>query len=221
MPPKKTKRTKARKHFDEQEDTESSESGKLSETHEVAQHLSRTRLDKENTCTPRKAKSSFQRKDADPYDADSEPEPGVLTSMIVDQNIPLDRQLLYSRLLSLHGEHSTPSLQPNRGLYSSCYGFDDLASPLPFSPVEGPAVMLPSQRVINSPGSVSVASSVTSISPGKRKAELRLFDLPIEKPSKKMKKKKTTKMLDTEDEDWVSEMKSQFEEIEMVELAVD
>lgn len=149
--------------------------------------------DKENTCTPRKSKSSVQKRDGDPYDADSEPETGVLTSMIVDQNIPLERQLLQSRLLSLRGEHSTPNLQPNRGLYSSCYGFDELVSPLPFSPVGEP--MVASQCVADSPGSVSVTSSVTSISPAKRKADLRVFDVPIEKPSKKLKKKKTTKIL--------------------------
>lgn len=149
--------------------------------------------DKENTCTPRKSKSSVHKRDGDPYDADSEPETGVLTSMIVDQNIPLERQLLQSRLLSLRGEHSTPNLQPNRGLYSSCYGFDELASPLPFSPVGEP--MVASQCVADSPGSVSVTSSVTSISPAKRKADLRVFDVPIEKPSKKLKKKKTTKIL--------------------------
>ncbi|XP_078352562.1 uncharacterized protein LOC144637301 isoform X2 [Oculina patagonica] len=219
MPPvKKKKKTKA-KHFDEQEDTESSESGKLSETLEVAQHLSRTRLDKENACTPqkRKSKSLVQQKNSDPYDADSEPEAGVLSSMIVDQNIPLERQLLETRLASLRGDHSTPNLQPNRTVYSSCYGFDNLDSPLPFSPVGEP--MMPSQFVPVSPGSVSVTSSVTSISPAKRKAVV--FDVPIEKPSKKMKKKKATKVLDIEDEDWVTEMKSQFEEIEMVDLVVD
>ena len=130
----------------------------------------------------------------DPYDADSEPEAGVLTSMIVDQNIPLEKQLLESRLTSLRGDHSTPNLQPSRGLYSSCYGFDDLASPLPFSPVGEP--VLPSRYVAASPGSVSVTSSVTSISPAKRKAEyIRGFDVPIEKPSKKMRKKKATKVL--------------------------
>ena len=147
--------------------------------------------DKENTCTPSKSKSLMQKRDGDPYDADSEPETGVLTSMIVDQNIPLERQLQQARLL--RGEHSTPNLQPNRGLYSSCYGFDELASPLPFSPVGEP--MMASQYVPGSPGSVSVSSSVTSISPAKRKADLRVFDVPIEKPSKKMKKKKTTKIL--------------------------
>ncbi|XP_020619937.1 uncharacterized protein LOC110057654 [Orbicella faveolata] len=219
MPPvKKKKKTKA-KHVEEQEDTESSESGKLSETHEVAQHLSRTRLDKENTCTPSKSKCLIQKRDGDPYDADSEPETGVLTSMIVDQNIPLERQLQQSGLLSLRGEHSTPNLQPNRGLYSSCYGFDELASPLQFSPVGEP--MMASQYVPGSPGSVSLTSSVTSISPAKRKADLRVFDVPIEKPSKKMKKRKTTKILDTEDEDWVAEIKSQFEEVEMLDLVVD
>lgn len=135
----------------------------------------------------------FQRKDADPYDADSEPEQGVLSSMIVDQNIPLERQLLHSHLQSFHGEHSTPSIQPERNFYSSCYGFDDLASPLPFSPVGEP--MAASVCVVSSPGSVSVTSSVTSISPRKRKADLRVFDVPIEKPTKKIKKKKTTKNL--------------------------
>lgn len=134
----------------------------------------------------------MHQKNADPYDADSEPEAGVLTSMIVDQNIPLERQLLDTRLASLRGDHSTPNLQPNRNLYSSCYGFDDLDSPLPFSPVGEP--MMPSQyHVPASPGSVSVTSSVTSISPAKRKAAV--FDVPIEKPSKKMKKKKATKVL--------------------------
>lgn len=150
--------------------------------------------DKENTCTPSKAKSLVQKRYGDPYDADSEPENCALTSMIVDQNIPLERQLQQSRLLSLRGEHSTPNLQPNRGLYSSCYGFDELASPLPFSPVGEP--MMASQYVAGSPGSVSVTSSVPSISPAKRKADLRVFDVPIEKPSKKIKKsKKTTKIL--------------------------
>ena len=149
--------------------------------------------DKENTRTPSKSKCLIQKRDGDPYDADSEPEIAVLTSMIVDQNIPLERQLQQSRLLSLRGEHSTPDLQSNRGLYSSCYGFDELASPLPFSPVGEP--MMASQYVAGSPGSVSVTSSVTSISPAKRKADLRVFDVPIEKPTKKMRKKKTTKIL--------------------------
>ena len=60
----------------------------------------------------------IQKRDGDPYDTDSEPETGVLTSVIVDQNIPLERQLQQSRFLSLRGEHSTPNLQPNRSLYS-------------------------------------------------------------------------------------------------------
>ena len=149
--------------------------------------------DKENTFTLRKSKCLIQKSDGDPYDADSEPETGVLTSMIVDQNIPLERQLQQSRLLSLRGEHSTPDLRSNRGLYSSCYGFDELASPLPFSPVGEP--MMASQFVAGSPGSVSVTSSVASISPAKRKADLRVFDVPIEKPTKKMRKKKPTKIL--------------------------
>lgn len=140
----------------------------------------------------------FQKREIDPYDADSEPEPGApLTSMIIDQNIPLERQLFHSRLPSLHAEHSTPSIQPNSGYHASdCYGFDNMASPLPFSPVGEPMIMPSDHRVVNSPGSVSVTSSITSISPGKRKADLRMFDVPIEKPpSKKMKKKKTTKKL--------------------------
>lgn len=219
MPTKKKKKLKA-KNLGEQEDTESSESGKLSETHEVAQHLSRTRLDKENASTTRKTRSMFQQKDADPYDADSEPEQGVLPSMIVDQNIPLGQQFLQTHPHLFHQEHSTPSIQPERSVYSSsCYGFDDLVSPLPFSPVGEPKV--PPPCVARSPGSISVSSSVTSISPRKRKADLRVFDVPIEKPTKKIKKKKTTKIVDLEDNDWVSEMKSQFEEIEMVELVVD
>lgn len=218
MPTKKKKKFKAKNQV-EQEDTESSESGKLSETHEVAQHLSRTRLDKENASNTRKTRSMFQQKDADPYDADSEPEQGILSSMIVDQNIPSEQQLMQSCSHLFHPEHSTPSIQPERSVYSSCYGFDDLASPLTFSPVGEPKV--PPQCVSRSPGSVSVSSSVTSISPRKRKADLRVFDVPIEKPTKKIKKKKTTKILDLEDDNWVSEMKSQFEEIEMVELVVD
>ena len=113
--------------------------------------------------------------------------------MIVDQNIPLERQLQQSRLLPLRGEHSTPDLHSNRGLYSSCYGFDELASPLPFSPVGEP--MISSQYVAGSPGSISVTSSVTSISPAKRKADVRVYDVPIEKPTKKMRKKKTTTVL--------------------------
>lgn len=222
MPPIKRKKKAKAKNFQEQEDTESSESGKLSETHEVVKHLSRTRLDKENPRTPRKTKSLFPRKEGDPYDADSEPEPGVpLNSMRIDQNIPLERQLFHSRLPSLHADHSTPSIPPNSGNhYSDCYGFDDMPSPLPFSPVGEP--MLPSHCVMNSPGSVSVASSITSLSPGKRKGDLRVFDVPIERPSKKMKRKKTTKVLDAvEDEEWVSEIKAQFEEIEMLDLVVD
>ena len=55
--------------------------------------------------------------------------------------------------------------------------------------------MMASQTVAGSPGSVSVTSSVTSISPAKRKADLKVFDVPIEKPTKKMKKKKATKIL--------------------------
>ena len=55
--------------------------------------------------------------------------------------------------------------------------------------------MMPSHAIVHSPGSVSVTSSMTSISPGKRKADVRVFDVPIEKPSKKMKKKKTLKVL--------------------------
>ena len=131
----------------------------------------------------------------DPYDADSEPEPGVpLTSMIVDQNVPLERQLFHTRLPSLHAEHSTPSIPLNSGYHTSdCYGFDDMASTLPFSPVGEP--MMPSHAIVHSPGSVSVTSSMTSISPGKRKADVRVFDVPIEKPNKKMKKKKTFKVL--------------------------
>ena len=64
-----------------------------------------------------------------------------------------------------------------------------MPSPLPFSPVGQP--VLPPSFVPSSPGSVSVTSSITSISPGKRKADPRIFDVPIERPSKKMKKKKT------------------------------
>ena len=131
----------------------------------------------------------------DPYDADSEPESGVpLTSMIIDQNIPLERQLFHSRLPSLHAEHSTPSIPLNTPYHTSgCYGFDNMASTLPFSPVGGP--MMPSHRIVHSQSSVSATSSMTSISPGKRKADVRVFDVPIEKPSKKMKKKKTLKIL--------------------------
>ena len=55
--------------------------------------------------------------------------------------------------------------------------------------------MISSQYVAGSPGSVSVTSSVTSISPAKRKADVRVYDVPIEKPTKKMRKKKTTKIL--------------------------
>ncbi|XP_073248111.1 uncharacterized protein [Porites lutea] len=222
MPPiKKKKRTKVDRNFGEQEETESSESGKLSETNEVVKHLSRTRLDKENT--PRRAKSWFaQRKEGDPYDADSEPEHGAipLTAMTIDQNIPLDKQLFHSRLSPVHTDHSTPSIAaPNCGYQTSdCYGFDSMPSPLPFSPVGQP--VLPPSFVPSSPGSVSVTSSITSISPGKRKADPRIFDVPIERPSKKMKKKKT-KLLDTEDEDWVYELKAQFQEVEMVDLVID
>ena len=94
----------------------------------------------------------------------------------------------------MHTEHSTPSFPPNSGYHAlDCYGFDDMASPLRFSPVGEP--VMPSNFVANSPGSVSVTSSITSISPGKRKADLNVFDVPIEKPSKKIKKKKTTKVL--------------------------
>lgn len=152
-----------------------------------------TLQDKENASNTRKTRSMFQQKDADPYDADSEPEQGILSSMIVDQNIPLEQQLMQSCSHLFHPEHSTPSIQPERSVYSSCYGFDDLASPLTFSPVGEPKV--PPQCVARSPGSVSVSSSVTSISPRKRKADLRVFDVPIEKPTKKIKKKKTTKIL--------------------------
>ena len=152
--------------------------------------------DKENT--PRKTKSLDKRKGkqtGDPYDADSEPEPAVpLTSMLIDQNIPLERQLFHSRLPSLHGDHSTPSIPTNSSYHTSdCYGFDEMASMLPFSPVGEP--MSSTHCLVKSPGSLSVASSITSISPGKRKADVRAFDVPIEKPSKKVKKKKTTKVM--------------------------
>ena len=110
--------------------------------------------------------------------------------MTIDQNIPLDKQLFHSRLSPVHTDHSTPSIAPNCGYQTSdCYGFDDMPSPLPFSPVGQP--VLPPSFVPSSPGSVSVTSSITSISPGKRKADPRIFDVPIERPSKKMKKKKT------------------------------
>ncbi|XP_068731525.1 uncharacterized protein [Montipora capricornis] len=224
MPPVKKKKRVKTKNPQELEDTESSESGKLSETHEVAQHLSRTRLDKENTS--RKAKGSDKRKGlrqvGDPYDADSEPEPAApLTSMLIDQNIPLDRQPFHSRLSSLHAEHSTPSLPSSDHHISDCFGFDNMAISLPISPVRGEP-MVSSHLVLHSPGSASVTSSITSISPGKRKADQRIFDVPIEKPIKKIKKKKPNKLPDvTEDDDWVVEMKSQFEEIEMLDLVID
>ena len=110
--------------------------------------------------------------------------------MTIDQNIPLDKQLFHSRPSSVHADHSTPSIAPNCGFQTSdCYGFDNMPSPLPFSPVGQP--VLPPSFVPSSPGSISVTSSITSISPGKRKADPRIFDVPIERPSKKMKKKKT------------------------------
>lgn len=225
MPPiKKKKRAKTR-NGQEQEDTESSESGKLSETHEVAQHLSRTRLDKENTSRRTKPfdKRKAFRQVRDPYDADSEPEHiAPLTSMLIDENIPLDKQPFNSRLPSVHAAHSTPSFPPGSNDHvSDCFGFDDMAVSLPLSPVRGEPVVS-SHLVLHSPGSASVTSSLSSISPGKRKADQRVFDVPIEKPVKKIKKKKPNKLPDVkEDDDWVVEMKSQFEEIEMLDLVID
>ena len=114
--------------------------------------------------------------------------------MLIDENIPLDKQPFNSRLPSVHAAHSTPSFPPGSNDHvSDCFGFDDMAVSLPLSPVRGEPVVS-SHLVLHSPGSASVTSSLSSISPGKRKADQRVFDVPIEKPVKKIKKRKPNKL---------------------------
>lgn len=114
--------------------------------------------------------------------------------MLIDENIPSDKQPFYSRLPSVHAAHSTPSFPAGgHDHISDCFGFDDMAVSLPLSPVGGQPVVS-SHLVLHSPGSASVTSSISSISPGKRKVDQRVFDVPIEKPVKKIKKKKPNKL---------------------------
>lgn len=142
---------------------------------------------------------------SDPYDADSEVESDLniqpdtdrspMTPMITDnipETMPSNPRLtaLNPNLSIFHQDHSTPSTTTPGRSDDSLYGFGAaLNSPLPFSPVSAIPTCLPSSPS----GSVySVTSSLsTSTSPGKRKLQLRVFDMPIERPSKKAKKKKT------------------------------
>ncbi|XP_031571279.1 uncharacterized protein LOC116305491 [Actinia tenebrosa] len=230
MPRKKVNRKKRKDH----DDTES-ESGKLSETQEVAKRLSRTRLGKENASRPHHVNLKKTKKGPlDPYDADSEVESDIniqtdtdrspMTPMITDnipETLPSNPRLtaLNPQLSLFHQDHSTPStITPGRS-DDSLYGFGAvLNSPLPFSPVSATPSGLPSSPS----GSVfSMTSSMsTTISPGKRKLNLRVFDMPIEKPSKKAKKKKT-KLGKEIPQNEVSQVLGDFEEVEMFDLIIE
>lgn len=95
-----------------------------------------------------------------------------------------------SRLLN--HEQSTPSITTPGQSDDSFFGFDKaLNTPLPFSPVP----MRPMPSPSNSEASSEFSVSSSMISPGKRKLQLRVFDVPVEKPSKKLKKKKNQKQV--------------------------
>ena len=88
-----------------------------------------------------------------------------------------------------YNEQSTPSTATPGRSDDSLFGFGTaLESPLPFSPVTMAASPARSEA---STGSMFSVSSSSVMSPGKRKLQLRIFDMPVDKPSKKMKKKKT------------------------------
>ena len=88
------------------------------------------------------------------------------------------------RVPSFHSDHSTPSVQAMGEFTDTCFDFEALKSPLPFSPVGSPQ---PLQALNDSQSSISISSSI--VSPGKRKPALGMYDIPIEKPNKKQKKK--------------------------------
>lgn len=143
---------------------------------------------------------------SDPYDADSEVESDLniqpdidrspMTPMVTDnipETMPSNPRLtaLNPTLSLFHQDHSTPSTATPGRSDDSLYGFGAaLTSPLPFSPVGASPSCLPSSPSASSVYSATSSIS-TTISPGKRKLNLRVFDMPIERPSKKAKKKKT------------------------------
>ena len=101
------------------------------------------------------------------------------------------RQFLNKENVTPPEDHSTPALRKLvRKLDDSLFGFNtDVDSSLPFSPVvPHPPSPAGSSKSI---GTASTCASTTSTSPVKRKLPgYGIFDIPIEMPQKRQKKKK-------------------------------
>ncbi|EDO30393.1 predicted protein [Nematostella vectensis] len=244
--PKTTRRTRnsRKKDLKDQVTDTESDSGKLSETQEVARRLSRTRLGKENAVKQNSShKTTPIKGPADPYDADSEVEsdPNMqetiqarvpMSPMVTDThnllniNIPLSAirpQQMLKRVLSpavFTQEHSTPSNSDNSNGKSndSLFGFGTaMESPLTFSPIVTTANPVVASSIASPTGSTLSVTSLSSTSPGKRKLQLRLFDVPLEKPAKKQKKKKPKPV---KNENEMHHIATEFEEVEMFDLVI-
>ncbi|XP_065069226.1 transcriptional regulator ATRX homolog [Rhopilema esculentum] len=126
------------------------------------------------------------------------------------------------------GSHSTPALAQRavRNLDDSLFGFNRLTTPLPYSPVtlgSSRAGLSPSSSLkYNSSSSLAslrtTQDSTIGIWKGKRKIEKQI-DLPMENV-KRGKKKKTKKEFPRNDDN-LEELREQFKEVEMHELAIE
>ncbi|XP_002732352.2 uncharacterized protein LOC100369505 [Saccoglossus kowalevskii] len=122
---------------------------------------------------------------------------------------------------------STPSSCVKKDCSEDLFGFEQLIMPeaLPFSPVQPvtPSSLNSFSTSSSGIGSMTMSSfgglSRCSLSPFKRKAGT--YDIPIEKPAKRLKKKKMTPKQKVEIEDLTTKMRAQFDDIEMHELCIE
>ncbi|XP_077991012.1 uncharacterized protein LOC144445344 [Glandiceps talaboti] len=132
-------------------------------------------------------------------------------------------------------DSSTPkSTVKEKPVEESLFGFEHLMTPepLPFSPVQSNMPMSSFTSMSSTDGRSSSGvysmtnssiglSSTSGTSTSKRKRGAGMYDIPIAKPAKKIKKKKLTPKQKVELEDWSSKMNAQFDDIEMHELFVE
>ncbi|XP_070578927.1 sororin-B-like [Ptychodera flava] len=126
---------------------------------------------------------------------------------------------------------STPSSTvKEKPVEESLFGFESLMTPepLPFSPVHPTSpTSFTSLSTASSSGVYSMTQNSTtgfsnpSMSPVKRKSGQGVFDIPIERPAKRIRKKKISAKQKVDIEDWTAKINAQFDDIEMHELLVE
>ena len=116
---------------------------------------------------------------------------------------------------------STPALLKlqTRDLNNSLFGFENMATSLPFSPVVGSKII--DNSLISHENSVLTSSNVKYSTKNKKDVTTGFNDIPIKVPKKRVRRKNVKKKEVHDQEEILENIKLQFKEIEKHELLIE